>query len=134
MKETSPPPTPSPKAVCHLGLCFSAQECTQWDLNPNHLLHSPTSLPDSQPSPFTKHQFLRTLSRCYLPFGMTAGDGSFFICVCVLYVCVCVCMSVHVRPSVCPSREEVIPSVNVCERVLRGEDASSCGLMSYNEV
>ncbi|TNN76345.1 hypothetical protein EYF80_013424 [Liparis tanakae] len=58
----------------YLGWWFRVRECTQWDLKPNHLLHSPTPLFDSQPSPFTKHQLLGTLSGRYLPFGMLAGD------------------------------------------------------------
>lgn len=118
---------------CYLGLRFRVRECTRWDLKPNHLLHSPTPLPESQPSPFTKHQFLRTLSHRYLPFGM-AGlglTGSFCICVCVSYVCVCVCMCD--LPSVHPEQGFYVYKC-VCERVMRGEETSSWGLMSYNEV
>lgn len=142
LPQLSSPPTlaPSPEAVCqellmnlfsrqpcYLGLRFRVRECTRWDLKPNHLLHSPTPLPDSQPSPFTKHQFLGTLSHRYLPFGMaglglTGGGGSFCICVCVLYVCVCVCMCD--LPSVCPEQGFYVYKC-VCERVMRGEETSS---------
>lgn len=120
---TPPTPTPSPGAACqkllmnlfsrqpcYLGLWFSVRECTQWDLKPNHLLHSPTPLPDSQPSPFTKHQFLGTLSQRYLPFGMVGvclmGGWQWRLYLCLCIVCVCLC--VHVRLSICPSRTEVI--------------------------
>lgn len=77
---------------CYLGLWFRVRECTQWELKPDHLLHSSTPLLNSQPSLFTKHQFLGTLSHRYLPFGtvgvcLTRGGGS--VCVCVLYMCAC---------------------------------------------
>lgn len=133
-------PTPSPGAACqkllmnlfsrqpcYLGLWFRVRECTQWDLKLNHLLHSPTPLPDSQPSPFTKHQFLRTLSHRYLPFAMAGvcligvGRGG-RICVCVLHVYVCVCMcdcpSVHLEQGLYVYK-------CACEHVMRGEETSS---------
>lgn len=107
---------------CYLGLRFRVRECTRWDLKPNHLLHSPTPLPDSQPSPFTKHQFLRTLSHRYLPFGM-AGQGwvwpgaSVFVFVyrmCV-FVFVCACATFHLS-----IRSRGFMCINVCVSVLWG--------------
>lgn len=86
---------------CYLGLRLGVRECTQWDLKPNHLLHSPTPLPDSQPSPFTKHQLLGTLSHCHLPFGMIGlclrGVAGAAVCVFVYCMCACLraCASVH---------------------------------------
>lgn len=101
---TKRPHAPRPAAVCqetvmnlfsrqpcYLGPRFQVRVCTQWDLKSNHLLHSPTPLLDSQPSPFTKHQFLGTLSlRRYLPFG-TEGVCSTGCVFCVLRVRLTIC-------------------------------------------
>lgn len=132
-------PTPSPRAVCqellmnlfsrqpcYLGLWFRVRECTQWDLKPNHLLHSPTPLPDSQPSPFTKHQFLGTLSHRYLPFGMVwvcltgVAVTSVFVFVYCMCVFVCACATVHLS-----IQSRGYMCINVCEHVMRGEETSS---------
>lgn len=94
------------KRLYYLGLWFQVRECIQWDLKPNHLLHSPIPLPNSQRSPFTKQQFLGTLSlRCYLPFGT---DG---VCltVCVFLCCMCDWPSVLSGDFLC---------INVCESML----------------
>lgn len=126
---THPTPAPKPGAVCqellmnlfsrqpcYLGLRFGVRECTQWDLKPNHLLHSPTPLHDSQPSPFTKHQFLGTLNHRYLPFGMVGvcltGTAVvvFVYCMCVF---VCACATVHLS-----IRSRGYMCINACVSVL----------------
>lgn len=56
-------------------------------------------------------------------------DGGCCISVCVLYACVYVCM----YPSVHPEQGLYVYKC-LCERVMRGEETSSWGLMSYNEV
>ncbi len=129
-----PPPAPSPGAVCqellmnlfsrqpcYLGLWFRVRECAQWDLKPNHLLHSPTPLSDSQPSPFTKHQFLGTLSYRYLPFGMVGGcmtgvvRAAVFVFVYCMCVFVCACATVHLS-----IQSRGYTCINVCVSVLWG--------------
>lgn len=101
---------------CYLGLWFRVRECTQWDLKPNHLLHSPTPLPDSQPSPFTKQHFLGTLSHRYLPFGMVGlsltGPAVFVFVYCTS-VFVCACATVHLS-----IRSRGYMCINVCVSVL----------------
>lgn len=93
----------------HLGLCFRLRECIRGDLKASHLLHSPAVIFVSQPSPFTKHQFLRTLSHRYLPFGvvgvcLTAAAVFVFV---HCYVCggVKVHLSIRIRDYIC---------INVC--------------------
>lgn len=63
--------------------------------------------------------------------GRGVFDGDCCSCVCVLYVCVCVCMCDC--PSVHPEQGLYVYKC-VCECVMRGEETSSWGLMSYNEV
>lgn len=101
---------------CYLGPWFRVRECTQWDLKPNHLLHSPTPLPDSQPSPFTKQQFLGTLSHRYLPFGMiglSLTGPAVFVFVYCTSVFVCACATVHLS-----IQSRGYMCINVCVSVL----------------
>lgn len=71
-------------------------ECTSGTWNRPTCCTNPLRLPDSQPSPFTKHQFLGTHSLCYLPFGMVGvflmvglTVANVFV---LVYVCVIMCV------------------------------------------
>lgn len=99
---------------CYLGPWFKVGECTRWDLKLNHLLHSPTPVPDSQPSPFTKHYFQEhsATTICHLAWKW---------CVCqwtaayVFMPQMCVCMSMCDCPSVLSG---LYMCINACECML----------------
>lgn len=95
---------------CYLGLWFQVRECTHWDLKPNHLLHSPTPLPVSQPSPLPN-----IISRNTQP-PLLARKGCVWQWTAVyMFVSqMCVCMSMCDCPSVL---SVVYMCIDVCESI-----------------